>query len=308
MNTGESEDHLSFVPIFAQSRAFQKSVPPVAFDCVKLMVIRAGSAVLYSGFGERPVTVGDVIVLAGNTLCGSEPEGSVTVTTLYLDTDYIVDQVFWQYASMLADRLDAHDFMEARYAEPAQILHLGEDRVGYLMPWLDELVALSLRSDFSDRFYRVQSLLFAVLDVVAPFVKVTTVRSSATQRSRIRPTQPRCRRFHPSRAEALQARDLLRRSVADRWTLGLLAERVHLSPKQLSRVFVDTYGKTPLAYLTMLRVEAMARLLRETDLSITAAGRTVGWQSRSRAAEAFRECVGVTPQRYRACGSAPQRA
>jgi AraC-like DNA-binding protein len=49
----------------------------------------------------------------------------------------------------------------------------------------------------------------------------------------------------------------------------------------------------------------MARLLRETDLSIAASGRAVGWESRSRAAEAFRECVGVTPHRYRTCGMTP---
>jgi AraC family transcriptional regulator len=79
-----------------------------------------------------------------------------------------------------------------------------------------------------------------------------------------------------------------------------LAERVHLSPKQLSRVFVEAYGKTPLAYLTMLRVERMARLLRDGELNVTAAGRAVGWSSRSRAVEAFRQCVGVTPQQYRA--------
>lgn len=85
----------------------------------------------------------------------------------------------------------------------------------------------------------------------------------------------------------------------------MLAEQVHLSPKQLSRIFVETYGKTPLAYLTMLRVEVMARLLRETDLTIAAAGRAVGWDSRSRAAEAFRQCVGVTPQRYRTCAVRP---
>ena len=74
---------------------------------------------------------------------------------------------------------------------------------------------------------------------------------------------------------------------------------MHLSPKQLSRVFTETYGKTPLAYLTMLRVEEMAHLLRETDLTIDAAARKVGWASRSRANEAFRECVGMTPSQYR---------
>lgn len=83
------------------------------------------------------------------------------------------------------------------------------------------------------------------------------------------------------------------------WTLDVLAARVHLSAKQLSRVFTDTYGKTPLAYLTMLRVEEMAHLLRETGLTIDAAARKVGWASRSRANDAFQECVGMTPSDYR---------
>lgn len=235
--------------------------------------------------------------MGSHTLCGSEPEESITV---YLDRDYLVDQVFWQHAGLLQDRLDAQDFMDKVYAEPAQILRSGEDRAGMLMPWLDELVALSIDGPGPERFYRMQALLFAVLDVLIPFVKITAVPASASQRAWIIPTAPRHRRFRPLRAEAAEARDLLHSSPTDSWTLGALAERVHLSPKQLTRVFTEAFGKTPLAYLTMLRVERMARLLREGELSVTAAGRAAGWSSRSRAAEAFRQCVGVTPQRYRA--------
>ena len=73
----------------------------VAYDCVKLIVVRSGSAILFSEFGEKPVNVGDVVLLGPNTLCGSEPEDWITTTTLYLDTDYVVDQVFWQHASIL---------------------------------------------------------------------------------------------------------------------------------------------------------------------------------------------------------------
>ncbi|MBM7754023.1 hypothetical protein JOE53_002743 [Microbacterium laevaniformans] len=116
---------------------------PVAFDCVQLVFVRAGSAITFSEFGAHPVRVGDVVALAANTLCGSELEGSFTVTTLYLDGDYIVDQVFWQNAAVLADRLDARDFADELYCEAAQILHLGENRVGMLSPWLDELVVLT---------------------------------------------------------------------------------------------------------------------------------------------------------------------
>lgn len=81
------------------------------------------------------------------------------------------------------------------------------------------------------------------------------------------------------------------------WTLDELAAQVHLSPSQLSRVFTDAYGKTPSAYLTMLRAERLARLLRETDLPIEAAMRQVGWRSRGHAAQQFRKYVGLTPAR-----------
>ena len=128
----------------ARTCTLHRPTNPVIYDWVKLVFVRHGSAILLSEFGEKPVKVGDVIALAANTLCGSEPEGSITVTTVYLDRDYVIDQVFWQHAAFLADRLHAQAFAEELYSEPAQVLHLGEDRAGMLMPWLDELVALSL--------------------------------------------------------------------------------------------------------------------------------------------------------------------
>ena len=149
-----------------------------------------------------------------------------------------------------------------------------------------------------------QALCHAVLDQVAPFIRVSPYRTSPLLRARIRPTLPRDRRFAPLRAEARQVRDVLRRDIARGWRLPELAAMVHLSTRQLGRVFTDACGKTPLTYLTMLRVEEMARLLRETDLTIAHAGRRVGWRSRNRATEAFREYVGIAPSRYRAGRSA----
>lgn len=126
-----------FRAILARIYTAHHPVGPVAYDCVKVIVVRDGSAVLFSEFGQKPVMVGDVVTLGANTLCGCEPEGHITVTTVYLDTDYVIDQVFWQHVGLVRDRLDAQDFAETLYAEPAQILHLGEDRVGLLMPWLE---------------------------------------------------------------------------------------------------------------------------------------------------------------------------
>ncbi|QIN28583.1 AraC family transcriptional regulator [Brevibacterium luteolum] len=292
-----------FDALLARTRTIHHPIGPVAYDCVKLIIVRSGSAILFSEFGERPVRPGDVVLLGANVLCGSEPEGHVTVTTIYADTDFLLDQLFWQHADVLRDRLDAQGFADTIYTEPAQVLRLGEDRAGMLMPWLDELVALSVDGVYRERFHRVQALWHAVIDQISPFIRITPYRTSPHLRARLRPTLPRDRRFTPLRAEAHQVRDALQSEIARGWTLPELADMVHLSTKQLSRVFTDAYGKTPLTYLTMLRVEEMARLLRETDLTIEQTSRRVGWRSRNRASAAFRECVGITPSRYRAMRS-----
>ena len=70
-----------FSPVVARTRSHHVPVDPVAFDCVKLIVVRTGSALLFSEFGTRHVKVGDVVLLAAQTLCGAEPEGSVTTTS-----------------------------------------------------------------------------------------------------------------------------------------------------------------------------------------------------------------------------------
>lgn len=269
---------------------------------MQVIVVRDGSIILYSEFGQEPVTIGDIVVLGANVVYGTELEGHVTVTTIYLDTDYVFDQLFWQYAGILHDRLDAEGFAKTIYSEPAQILRLGVVRVGLQLPWLDELVRLSIDGQYTARFNRMQSLWFAIADVIASYVRVSPIRLSPTQRARARPTLPRHRRFAPTRAEAMKVRDLLRDDLARSWSMVELASIVHLSPKQLSRVFSDAFGLTPRAYQTRLRVAEMAKLLRETDTPITEAGRAAGWRSRSRAHDAFKECTGLTPRDYRRMG------
>lgn len=288
-----------FTPIRASTRTFHQPIGPVAYDCVKLIVVRDGAAILFSEFGEHPINVGDVVLLSANTLCGSEPEGHITVSTIYADSDYVLDQLFWQHADLLCDRLDTQDLADTLYTEPAQILRLGEHRAGMLIPWVDELVALTTNGIARERFHRAQALWFSIIDQVSPFIRVSPHRIAPSQRAHIRPTLPRDRRFAPLRAEARELEALLRSDVAHDWNLPELASMVHLSPKQLGRVFVEAFGKTPLVYLTMLRVQEMARLLQDPEVSIAEAGRRVGWRSRNRATEAFREYAGITPARYR---------
>lgn len=281
-------------PLLARTISLREAIAPVAYDCVKLMVLRNGSAMLSRKGTQTPVRVGDVILLTPHRLCGIAPERQVTVTVIYADTDYLIDQVFWQHAGFVRDRFDARQLAEAAYSKPLQVLRIGEGQAAELAPLLDEFVALSAelhgQGVSAETFYRMQALWFSIAHVVAPSISTTPVSLTPV---RARHT------FRPLRTEAMEVRRLLRTDPARRWRLSGLAKAVHLSPRQLSRVFIGTYGKTPLAYLTMLRAEEMARLLRETDMTIAEAGRAVGWSSRGRASRAFREHVGVTPSKYR---------
>ncbi|WP_246159775.1 helix-turn-helix domain-containing protein [Microbacterium rhizomatis] len=266
---------------------------------MKLIVVRSGSALLFSEFGTRHVNVGDVVLLAAQTLCGSEPEGSITTTTIYLDRDYLIDQVFWQYAAQFCDRHNARDFFDTHYSTPAQIVRIGEDRAGLLMPWLDELAALSLNGPNPERFLRAQALLFSVLDVVVPFMTITARTASAGRASAGVPSAPRHRQFRPLRIEARHVAQIIRDDLSRQWTVQELAEAAHLSPSQLRRVFVEAFGKAPIAYLTMVRTERMAHLLRSTDLPIKLIAAEAGWADADFAARQFRRALGVSPSVYR---------
>ncbi len=286
-------------PLLAQTATIRSPVAPSAFDCVKLIIVRDGSAFLFSEFGRRPVHLGDAILLGANTLCGVEPEGPFTLTTIYLDTDYVIDQVYWQHAALLHDRLDAQEFAAKLYTEPAQILRLGEQRVHELAPTLDELVELSDQNRPAENFNRMQHLWFLIAEAITPFVTMTPIRVSPTQRGRDMPSEPRFGRFAPLRDEAREAAELLRSTPERRWTVGELAGEVHLSRAQMFRVFHDAFGKTPIAFLTRVRAERMATLLRSTDAPVADIARQVGWSDPVFASRQFRRNIGATPSEYR---------
>lgn len=111
-------------PLSAHTRTVHRPIGPASYDCVQLVVVRDGTAIVFSEFGEQPVSFGDAILLGPNVLCGTEPEGQLTVTTIYIDTDLTLDQFFWQYSTILHDRLDAQGFAKKVYSEPAQVLQV----------------------------------------------------------------------------------------------------------------------------------------------------------------------------------------
>ncbi|MEM9557249.1 MAG: helix-turn-helix domain-containing protein [Acidobacteriota bacterium] len=78
-----------------------------------------------------------------------------------------------------------------------------------------------------------------------------------------------------------------------------MSERVHMSLRNFSRVFRREVGQTPAAFVERLRVEAVRRLLEETDQSLNAIATRCGFGSADSMRRSFYRVVKVAPSDYR---------
>ncbi|MFA1543753.1 AraC family transcriptional regulator [Actinomadura monticuli] len=93
---------------------------------------------------------------------------------------------------------------------------------------------------------------------------------------------------------------LLHDDLAHPWTVADLAARVGTSRAALAQRFAKLIGEPPMAYLTGIRLAQAADLLRESDATLDAIARQVGYGTAFALSTAFKRERGVSPQEYRA--------
>lgn len=82
-------------------------------------------------------------------------------------------------------------------------------------------------------------------------------------------------------------------------TLELLATELHFNKYYISRVFTGKLHSGFHEYLNRLRLDYAARLLQDTDLTITEIWQEAGFESQRTFNRTFLECYGTTPSKYR---------
>lgn len=88
-------------------------------------------------------------------------------------------------------------------------------------------------------------------------------------------------------------------NLGQKLTLDHLADAAGVSRAKLTRGFKLATGCSPHQYLTLRRVEAAKRLLRETALDLSAVAYETGFCSQSHFTGLFHQITGCTPRRYR---------
>ncbi|MFJ8792663.1 AraC family transcriptional regulator [Streptomyces sp. NPDC102462] len=92
---------------------------------------------------------------------------------------------------------------------------------------------------------------------------------------------------------------LLQDEPAHPWTVASLAARTGVSRAALARRFTDLVGEPPMSYLTGWRLALASDLLRDTDDTLAAIARKVGYGSSFALSTAFKRVYGVSPQAHR---------
>jgi AraC-like DNA-binding protein len=87
------------------------------------------------------------------------------------------------------------------------------------------------------------------------------------------------------------------------WTVAALAARSGVSRAALARRFTELVGEPPVTYLTGLRLDLAADLLREPDATLGAVARRVGYGSAFALSAAFKRERGISPRDHRAAVS-----
>lgn len=93
---------------------------------------------------------------------------------------------------------------------------------------------------------------------------------------------------------------LLHEDPARPWTLAVLASTVGISRAALARRFHAQVGQPPMTYLARWRLALAADRLADSDATVAAIAREVGYSSPFSFSMAFKKHYAVSPRDYRA--------
>ena len=91
----------------------------------------------------------------------------------------------------------------------------------------------------------------------------------------------------------------IEQSYHENITLTALAEQYRMDASYLSRIFSQKYGETIIAFLTRIRMEKAAELMKDQDKKLETISFLVGYDDYNYFSRVFRKKMGCSPREYR---------
>ncbi|MCL2489161.1 MAG: AraC family transcriptional regulator [Propionibacteriaceae bacterium] len=291
------------VPFCAHSLAVRRALLPAAYDWGEYIVIRQGTGrVTHRDNAQAEwVKPGSVVVLMPDAPCGIQPEGLLKATSVFVSEDYLRAHVQFGAAPWAIADLAPHTLVEWCCPKPSQVVSVDPTCRDAVFAAVDELSDLTKRRGLRASYHHATHLLFTLLQAVMPQLESRlNSEPCGPQDVSHRASLASTRVLQPMEGPVQATRQTLREHYREPLGLDELATAVHVSARQLSRLFTDAMGKTPLAYRDSLRVQHMVLLLVNTRRPVRVITQDLGWSNPGQAARVFRDAVGMTPTAYRA--------
>ncbi len=93
--------------------------------------------------------------------------------------------------------------------------------------------------------------------------------------------------------------EYINENVSEPITVQQLAKMEFLSESHYRALFVSVMKQSPLEYITSIRINSACRLLRNSRLSISEVGKSVGYPDQRHFSRVFKRLRGVTPSEFR---------
>lgn len=250
---------------------------------VEIAVVVGGQGQHRSFAGGQDLQLGDVVVLRPGVWHGYEECRSLDLYNCCFSTELLHRELAW----MQEDPLLGYLLWSGPYAMHRRGLLTLRLAPRALRDCVDHLEALDSMRALPTGLHRG--------DIIGRLTLLLGALGRAAGRSR--EGQERAGPTPPAVVHAIR---MMEAAPAYRWTLTELADRLHLAPGYLIRLFKSATGLPPMAYLSRFRVETAAAMLLHTDQPITQIGHSVGWPDQNYFARRFKAHYGLAASTYRA--------
>jgi len=280
-------------PLLVAAHHLTSDFNPHDHDFVETVLITEGAGFHCTRQADTPLRRGDLILLAPGQWHAYRVSGEMDVYNCCFGLSLLSRELAAVYSNdALANLFSTGPAsLESR---GAIITHLGPLAFRRCLRHLRRMAAIATSGEATQRYVEQMGCLLLYLAEAA-----RTLPNTETQETR------GTGHSHPA---VIQCRTLLTEQYARNWTLAELADAGHIAPKYLVRLFRESVGASPMAYLARLRAERASLLLVDSDLPISEIGQRVGWPDPNYFARRFRSLFGMTATEYRARFTHPHGA
>lgn len=281
------------IPVTAIESIRTRPMRRAVFGAAKIVHVMDGAAKVETASGTYKLSPGSAFVLGTGRWCSLIPVRVVRVWTIYVDEEFLRAQMGWALPVRGRVLPGLHPL---DWTGGPLVLKPGIDNLRRVEPiWRQMSVLDSLQLPPEKAAARAVALFAWAVELSIEALVVPGLEGVES-----RPRSPVLGTLSSSSAgQAGRAARLLRARMAEAWSVEQLAREVALSRTHLTRLFSGQFGIAPIRFLTEVRLTEFTRLIEETDLTVDAAARSVGWSDSRVAAIWFRRRFGVSPSQFR---------